>query len=346
MNEFITKSIQEFDPGYDPDIDQEASFQLECAVVDNEIAHSREIYRYRTRCHEKKEFLARGAGWRPEDATGLSTCHIFSQVEDIIPAHVIFYDSGDLIEVKRTRSWARFEEEKGGTGRGQVTSFSRKSQKRLKNTLAKVNKTDQVPLFVTLTYPDHFPVSGYEWKNHIKNFWMRLQRAIPNAAMVWVLELKTRKSGENAGEIAPHFHLLVFNVPNAIKFRRWVAWNWYEVVKSGDEKHLRAGTSVELTRSWRKISGYVSKATKYLSKAEFEDLPEEWHVGRFWGVYGRSSVPWAHKWICKLTENEAVRLMRYLRRFAGIKGRDYQSLSVIADSNAWSDRIEYLLYPE
>lgn len=346
MENFITETNVYDEPWFD----RAAAYDFVCQAKEVLGLHQREIARRWAKIIDKRHGLEwwtdQETGERvPTRDTGLSTLHIFS-LQDYIQPHVTFYENGDLVEVRRGNLKTRFEDPNRKGGRGEVTSFSRKSQKRLRNTLARVDKTEEVPLFVTLTYPDNFPVSGSIWKKHLKNFWMRLSRKYEGVAMVWVLELKARKTGENAGEYAPHFHLLLFGAPNSYEFKKWLSEAWYQVVNSEDEKHLGAGTSVERTRSWRRISGYVAKALKYLSKAEIEEMPDEWHTGRFWGVYGRSNVPWAHSWHMRLTEKEAVKLIRYLRKYAGIKGRDYRSLSVIADSNQWSRRLEWLLYPQ
>lgn len=343
--DFITE-VNVFD---EPWYDRECAFNLACQAMEVLNYHPKRMQRETIQMVERERFArypeGPEVGRYQEEREGLSTLHIFS-LQDYIQPHAVFYDNGDLVEVKRGNLKTRFEDPNRKGGRGEVLNFSRKSQKRLRNTLGKIDKTQGVPLFATLTYPDHYPQVGRVWKKHLKNLWMRIQRKYKDASFVWVLELQVRKSGENAGEYAPHFHLLIFGIPNSYEFKKWLSQAWFQIVGSGDEKHLRAGTSVEITKSWRRISGYVSKALKYLSKAEIDSMPEEWHTGRFWGVYGRSNVPWAHSWICKLTESEAVRLMRYLRKYAGIKGRDYRSLSVIADSNAWSERIEWILYPQ
>ena len=329
--------------------DREAAFNLAWQFVEAGYVHPRQVRRDMVRYEERRRgnhrFVDQETGEVTYKRPGLSTAHIFPDINDFVPAHVEFYDNGDLVTVRRARIWCRYEDPKGGGKRGEVKSFSKASQRRLKRTLSKIDQSKRAPYFVTLTYPDEYPVSGTVWKRHLKNFWQRLERQYPKSAFFWVLELKRRKSGTNAGEFAPHFHLLVYGIPNLRDFIPWLSWNWYDVVGSGNENHLKAGTNVQLVRSMRRTAGYVSKALKYISKADVEDLPEDWQIGRFWGVYGRSNVPWAHRWICKLTDKEAIQLIRYLRRFARIKARDYRSLSVIADSNQWSDRIEDLLYP-
>ena len=329
--------------------DREAAFNLAMQFVEAGYVHPRQVRRDMTRYEERRRGMHRIVDQETGEVTytrrGLSTAHIFPHLNDFIPAHAEFYDNGDLVTVRRAKIWCRYEDPNGGGKRGEVKSFSKASQRRLKHTLAKVDNSGRAPYFVTLTYPDQYPVSGLIWKRHLKNFWQRLERSYPDAAFFWVMELKRRKTGTNAGEFAPHFHLLVFGIPGLVEFIPWLSQNWYEVVGSGSVDHLRAGTNIQLVRSRRRTAGYLSKALKYLSKADIEEIPEEWQYGRFWGVYGRSNVPWAHRWICKLTDKEAIKLIRYMRRFAGIKPRDYRSLSVIADSNQWADRLEDLLYP-
>ena len=39
-----------------------------------------------------------------------------------------------------------------------------------------------------------------------------------NPAIIWKQEFKDRQSGKNKGEIAPHYHLLVFGVPWQFRF--------------------------------------------------------------------------------------------------------------------------------
>ena len=51
----------------------------------------------------------------------------------------------------------------------------------------------------------------------------------------------------------------------------WVPSAWYKSVRSGDIKHLRAGTRVERVRSWRGVMAYASK---YMGK--IEALPDSW----------------------------------------------------------------------
>jgi hypothetical protein len=137
---------------------------------------------------------------------------------------------------------------------------------------------DDTPIFVTLTYPGEWPRDPKAWKKHLDTFGKRLLRRYPNACAIWKLEPQKRG--------APHYHLIVLNVPHVDK--DWLAQAWYEVVGSGDTKHLRAGTRVESIRTWR---GCMAYASKYTAKV-IEELPEGWEkVGRMWGIIGRKNLP-------------------------------------------------------
>jgi len=168
--------------------------------------------------------------------------------------------------------------------------------------LASLNHNSPPPIFVTLTYPSDYSSDFRVWKRHLDNFCRRLLRKWPQAAIIWRLEFQERG--------APHFHLLVFGV-DYIPFN-WVARAWYEVVGSGDDKHLRAGTRVEKIRSWRAAFAYASK---YLAK---EDVTEQ-RTGRIWGVYGRANLPLSLKVTIQLDSlGDFFRLRRVLARVAGI----------------------------
>jgi len=132
-------------------------------------------------------------------------------------------------------------------------------------------------LFITLTYPDAYPGDWRQWKAQLDNWLLRLRRRLPLAAGAWKLEPQIRG--------APHFHLLVVGAPFIAK--DWLSQSWYEVVGSGDPKHLDAGTQVQLARSHR---GVVAYAAKYTAKAQ--RLPASWQegVGRWWGVFNRRGL--------------------------------------------------------
>lgn len=179
---------------------------------------------------------------------------------------------------------AAFGGQQGGGIRGKVRGFSGASRKRLLDFLNSVDeKALAQALFVTLTYPDQFSEEPERWKRDLDTFCKRLVRKFPLVSAVWRLETQERKSGENAGKVAPHFHLLVFGLKVLPKelLSRW----WYEIVGSGDPKHLVAGTQVMRVRSRRGILWYASK---YIAKTE---QAPELEAGRVWGIEGRGNLP-------------------------------------------------------
>ena len=207
-------------------------------------------------------------------------------------------------------------------GRRGKASFSWASRRRLMRTLAKVRQ-DALPVFVTLTYPAVWPSEASEWKRHLRNFFARITRRWPGAAGVWKLEPQKRG--------APHYHLLVWGVSKS-DLLSWVGKAWYQVVKSGDNRHLLAGTRVEAVRSQRGVMAYASK---YLGKTI--EAFEGWQdVGRFWGVFGRENMPWGVLLSVGFTYRQAVVAMRYMRRFAHLRSRSYQSLTIYCAAGRWA----------
>lgn len=193
----------------------------------------------------------------------------------------------------------------GGGLRGAIWGFSRASRKRMLDLL---NQIEQVALstglFVTLTYPDIFSQDAASWKRDLDAFLKRARRQYPSSVWIWRLEWKHRLSGENVGVLAPHFHLIALGIPRLSL--RWLAESWYEVVDSGDVRHLGAGTSARRIRSRRGIMYYASK---YMSKEAAS--PGVW-TGRVWGVAGRELLPVVLV-LAELTWRQFYKVRRVLR---------------------------------
>jgi len=97
----------------------------------------------------------------------------------------------------------------------------------------------------------------------------------------------------------------------------WVSRAWYEAVGSGDDKHLRAGTSVEQVRSWRGVASYTSK---YIAKqqGQFVNVAtgEQLRIGRWWGVWNADRWPISTTTSGRVDFLHAVRVRRVLRRLS------------------------------
>ena len=150
--------------------------------------------------------------------------------------------------------------------RGVIKKFSFGSVKRLRFLLR--NTTDKMEYEVGLTYPKEFSNDGLLVKKHFHKLRMRLNYR--GYKYIWVLEFQ--------GRGAVHFHMLL---DKEIK-QEALAKMWFDIVKSGDSKHLKHGVHVEKIRSKEGMSKYFAS---YLSKLDQKIVPIDFlNVGRFWGA--------------------------------------------------------------
>jgi hypothetical protein len=227
-----------------------------------------------------------------------------------------------------------------GGRRGQVKGFSYASRRRFIRMIAKVERESK-PLFVTLTFPDEYidkVTSPVEWKRQLKAIKQRFARKFPEVAFIWRLEVEKRKSGKYVGVEFPHFHLMVYGMGDRY-LKDWISLAWWEVCGRLSVSHLKAGTKVEKMRSFRGVLSYVSK---YMAKPGVSLAM----TGRIWGIHNIKAIPWVKATILLLSEGEAVQLIRYLRRYANLKGRDYRSLTVVLNAEFWWRNLDKLLYPK
>lgn len=280
--------------------------------------------------HRKIHFILRR--FLTKDSV-LSTVHISPSIEAVIGA--------SYLKVKRLTSKEKEEgeevqeKEQGEevSKRGAVISFSRKSRKRLIDTLARIRR-DELPCFVTLTYPAVYSPNPKVWKRHLDTLMKRLSRKFPAVSGVWKLEPQKRG--------APHYHVMVWGVPD-YDLRRFIPQAWYEVVGSNDEKHLAwhegllGNGNKHCVQRVEKVRGVFWYASKYMSKEV-----NGWDaVGRWWGVFFRERLPVGDVVKLDVSDKKAVQFMRYMRRFAHIRSRDYRSLSIVCDVDKW---LRVLLY--
>src|ERR1017187_1456378 len=86
----------------------------------------------------------------------------------------------------------------------------------------------------------------------------------------------------------------------------------YEIVGSGEPRHLAAGTGVETVKSVRGVFAY---AAKYLAKVEDDPATEYESIGRCWGIMGREHLPWATIVEMSLSYEHGLRLKRAAVRY-------------------------------
>ena len=158
------------------------------------------------------------------------------------------------------------EKEARRAKRSKITRFSKKSARRLRHIIR--NSEDLWKAFITLTYPESYPLDGKKAKSHLNSFLQYLRRR--NIQYVWVLEFQNRG--------APHFHVLISDYID----KNELSERWYEIVRSGDTKHLLAGTRIESIKSKKHLYGYLSS---YINKLLQKAVPSAYlNVGRFWGA--------------------------------------------------------------
>jgi len=136
---------------------------------------------------------------------------------------VRFADGGRLLQLSFARSpaaeWNAEQFGARGGVRGKCKGFSFGCRRRLLNRLNSVSVAARLPYFVTCTLPDDvfddnvssFAATAKVW---LDNFTKRLQRVCPDACGFWRIEWQARKSGEYEGKLVPHFHLLVWGLPD------------------------------------------------------------------------------------------------------------------------------------
>lgn len=107
--------------------------------------------------------------------------------------------------------------------------------------------------------------------------------------------------------------------PDLMSFFDWVSLSWYHVVDSRDGNHFKAGASVERVRSWGGVMCYCSK---YMAKLGEFGFLEEVPIGRSWGVFNRSAIPWAKILELDLDEETGNVIRRVMRRYLEhVRGR-------------------------
>lgn len=246
----------------------------------------------------------------------------------------------DMLKIKSLANLgSRVDPMNGGGGlRGQIVGFSAASRKRLIEFMASVRYDTQL-VFLTVTYPDRFPVDDIEtWNGHLEAFRRRFERRYPLYRGIWRKELKERKSGEFKGMLAPHWHFIVFTdisgtpqieiemieshgkliertvSPVSKMIEKWAKRAWFEIVDSGDEKHAQHGAFAVAIRNRRHAYKYISK---YVAKEDSDGFA----VGRRWGRFGDFDTTASRTAI--MSQQEYVEFKRLVRRW--LKARDRAS---------------------
>jgi hypothetical protein len=223
------------------------------------------------------------------------------------------------------------EEQVGGGLRGAVKGFSVSSRRRLLQTVRSIKLDAELPLFITLTYPNSFPDAGSS-KRHLKMFFQRFNRSFPAHGSIWKLEPQQRG--------APHYHILTWGL-EVESVQRFVPGAWFAIAGGGDEKHLTwhigGFENQHCVQQVYDRKGVMAYASKYLGKT-FE--VEGWvNVGRYWGIINRENIPFGELIQQEVTYRKAVEILRYGKRFTGLKKHNNRSLNIFCDADQWVEKI-------
>lgn len=238
--------------------------------------------------------------------------------------------------ILKTHRGGQKEDQVGGGLRGDVKGFSDASRRRLMYLIGGIRRDADLPLFVTLTYPNSFP-DALSSKRHIRVFWKRLDRYLKSLGCVYGLiwKLEPQKRG------APHYHILLWGCDLQV-LADFVPGAWFEIAGSGDEKHLRWHKgelkNEHCVQQVYSRNGVLRYASKYLGKT-FEVKGWE-KVGRYWGMVNRDNIPFGELVQAEVTRKKAVEVLRYQKRFSGLKKRNNKSLTIFCDADQWVEKLE------
>ena len=180
--------------------------------------------------------------------------------------------------------------------RGKIKEFSNKARKRLIEELLTIKS---VNCFITLTYPEKFPTDPKTFKKHLDYFRKKVVYKFPNCYLTWKFEYQKRG--------APHYHFLGslgnimrtkngkiikinYQDKNTIRYiQSWLSKTWFEIVKSQDPKHLKAGTRIDFifNSSLKLIKKYIAK---YISKPDTTQNNSIPFPGKFWGKFPKHNA--------------------------------------------------------
>lgn len=161
--------------------------------------------------------------------------------------------------------------------RSAITRFSKGAANRMGRYLRECDA--DYKYMHTLTYPSEYPSDGKLVKYQLRRYLQTITRLAERngrkaeCSFFWFIEFQARG--------APHFHIFTTEFVDY----KYCAKLWYEIVQSGDIRHLKAGIRVESIKKGRK--GLICYAKKYARKQEQKEVPVLYqNVGKFWGIHG------------------------------------------------------------
>lgn len=275
---------------------------------------------------------------------------------------VNFEAQGSLVKLTMRNHPSSLRRSKSG-GRGKITTFSKKSRKRLLELGARLDMAGAALgkpiIFMTITYAQKWPEPEQVSRN-FRALLERLRRFAPQSSAIWRIEYQKRG--------APHFHLICFGLPYLDK-ALLAAW-WGEIIgrefwdySQGEQNPRVPFTRIEAIKSGRRamfyLSKYVAKMPEPAPTAFCEDAVQGGnavasgfinvpylHAGRWWGIFNESFLPFAKllQGSLKLSDTGTKQVFFNLRRLMAAvwpranKSGTFNGASVFVDSSdKWFD---------
>lgn len=236
--------------------------------------------------------------------------------------------------------------------RGKVVSFSRASRKRLLEKCARQDLNAAIakhPItFITLTYPKHFP-DARTAKVHLFSLLKRLARLFPGASGFWRLEFQRRG--------APHFHLILFNLPFLSRESLKVMWGEIIGLEFWDYSQPEPEAprvDIRAVQNARKAMSYVSKytakhddgASGQVGLLDDAYLTVNLSVGRFWGAWNAKALPWGRLITASLPHwnKSSLRILYQMRRLMARKWSGCKKSGRYKGASLFVDNVERWYY--
>ena len=166
------------------------------------------------------------------------------------------------------------DERSGGGKRGEVEVFSADSRYRLFRLLHQVSFKEVC--FMTLTYPEEFPINPRVYKANLKEFHRKFEVEYPGVQAIWRLEFQKRG--------APHYHLMILDWRPGDDGE--VEWMWKCTCHTWDMAHELLGVNYELIVDGNQQSLIAHYLAKYIAKVDQTEVKNAIvKCGRWWGKW-------------------------------------------------------------
>lgn len=247
--------------------------------------------------------------------------------------HLVLESQGRVFRICSSECPAGAGGDRPRGDRKAIREFSNRSRNAM---LERLNRMDVdnagAMLAITLTYPPESWTGARDSKEHLERFWKRLQRKAwaegRDPWQVWKMEAHKRHP-------AMHYHLLVSDLEWLS--HAWIRDTWREIIGAtrptvvyvqaiDNSRHAVvryvskycAKPTDAAAAAWR-LDGSASLVSSTNSDAESSGAE---FTGRFWGIMGRSNVPWARCTRCQIRRGTwSKRVKRLARRFMASERR-------------------------